>query len=191
MLSPILTVLMRIDSNYTFEMPRACLSCADVGFLVILHQSRYWTALPEIAWTFSKYLRFDSASKAVSVYRSQREERERDILCLDKPWSVRIVSIACHPSIHLSILETLYTTCPFQELILSSVYLPTTPLPIFSDVMRLQNVRSVCNIRRGVVHNLRTRACFSGLHAATASFLYSSPSKASDICSFWHKSRLD
>lgn len=56
--------------------------------------------------------------------------RERDILCLDKPWSVRIVSIACHPSIHLSILETLYTTCPFQELILSSVYLPTTLSPL-------------------------------------------------------------
>lgn len=130
MLSPILTVLMRIDSNYTFEMPRACLSCADVGFLVILHQSRYWTALPEIAWTFSKYLRFDSAFQTQYIYRSQGRERERDILWLDKPWSVRIVSIACHPSIHLSILETLYTTCPFQELILSSESTYYTPLPL-------------------------------------------------------------
>lgn len=118
---------MRIDSNYTFEMPRACLSCADVGFLVILHQSRYWTALPEIAWTFSKYLRFDSASKA--VYRSQRRERERDILWLDKPWSVRIVSIACHPSIHLSIYPrnpVYYLSVPGIDSIFS---LPTYPSP--------------------------------------------------------------
>lgn len=65
-----------------------------------------------------------------SVYIVRREERERDILWLDKPWSVRIVSIACHPSIHLSILETLYTTCPFQELILSSESTYYTPLPL-------------------------------------------------------------
>lgn len=120
-----------------------------------------------------------------SEYRSQR--RERDILWLDKPWSVRIVSIACHPSIHLSILETLYTTCPFQELILSSesTYYPSPSPPMWWDC-RMCGVFAISGEAWYTTCELERV-----LWSATASFLYSSPSKASDICSFWHKSRQD